>query len=606
MDHSFQNILQQRVNRRSVLKAGRATAALSTMLMLPACVSGQSANKTHLLSSTKSFSLDFPSVSKGLTPHLTVAKGYKHSVLASWGDPLLTEGKTSDFRTLSAKQQSQRFGFNNDFLAYFPLNGSSKHGLLHVNHEYTTAPLMFTGGLNGNELTDEQMRIEMMAQGGSVIEVKQDAKQSWQMVANSRYARRITAQTPMLISGAAAGHKRLKTSVDPSGRKVLGTFANCAGGQTPWGTVLMSEENFDGYFNHYTQDGENENHRRYTVGSKPYYGWYKIDPRFDVAKEPNEPNRFGWVVEYDPYNPESMPVKRTALGRFKHETATVVKNADGRIVIYSGDDDYNEYIYRFVSKYKMGNQNANLLDEGTLSVAKFDSDGSVEWRDLTYGQAPLTEANEFYSQGDVLIETRRAADLLGATPMDRPEGIATHPANQSVYVSLTKNPDRNLANAANPRAGNRAGHILAMQPTSGDHTARYFGWDIKVLAGDPDSDKANYRGRVSKSGWFACPDNLAFHPSGSLWVATDGMAKDYQLADGLYGLDENNTPKCFLRAPMGAEVTGPCFTPDGETLFLSIQHPAEGSTFDNPTTRWPEFDSNQPPKPSVIAITKNK
>ncbi len=609
MNAEFRDILDRRITRRMAVKMlGMGAAGITALATYPALAAKGRTKPSILVSQTalqsEAFNLNFIAVSKGYTQDLVVAEGYHASPLIRWGDRILPLQQG-----LSPSQiQARSFGYNNDFIAYLPLNGS-QHGILHVNHEYTNAHLMFPNTQEktaSQTLNQEQSQVEQQAHGFSVLEVKKTAPNQWKIVPDSMYARRVTATTAIAISGPAAGNPRMQTAADPSGKMVLGTLGNCSGGVTPWGTVLVSEENIDGYFSGTVEGLEFDNHKRYTIAQKPYYGWHRFDARFDIAQNPNEPNRFGWVVEYDPRNPKSQPVKRTALGRFKHETATCTIAPDGRVVVYSGDDDYFEYIYRFVSNEKLSSANRkNLLDDGILYVAQFKEDGRLKWLPLVFGQGALTPQNGFQSQADVLIETRRAADISGATQMDRPEGIAIQPFTNHVFVSLTKNPKREKTNAANPRVKNDSGHIVKMIPPGGNHAANEFAWDIHILAGDPDKQETNYNGRVSKNGWFGNPDNLAFHPSGSLWIATDGMPELVGSGDGLYATSTLSPPKCFLRAPKGAEVTGPCFTPDGQTLFVSIQHPGEdeGSTYDNPSTRWPDFMPNRPPRPTVVAIT---
>jgi secreted PhoX family phosphatase len=377
---------------------------------------------------------------------------------------------------------------------------------------------------------------------------------------------------------------------------VLGTLNNCAGGNTPWGTVLTAEENFNLYFGgDIAKTPHAESFRRYGIRNQASYSWPNHIDRFNVEKEPNEAFRFGWIVEIDPYDPNAVPVKRTALGRFKHEGCHHAINADGRVVIYMGDDERFDFVYRFVSARPWNPNdraaNRNLLDEGVLSVAKFHDDGKVEWLDLIQGQGPLTPANGFQSQADVLIHTRQAASLLGATPMDRPEDVEPNPASGRVYVLLTNNSNRRAdqLNAANPRANNQHGHVVEITPPGAC---------------------TRYHRATSDRGWLSCPDNCAFDSKGRIWIATDGAPSAAGVADGLYGADTSGHGRALTRlyyqAPTGAEVCGPLFTPDSKTVFLAIQHPGEdsGSTFERPSTRWPDFAEGVPPRPAVIAIVK--
>jgi secreted PhoX family phosphatase len=346
-----------------------------------------------------------------------------------------------------------------------------------------------------------------------------------------------------------------------------------------------------------------------------------------VTEEPNEANRFGWVVEIDPFDPTATPKKRTALGRCKHEGAAGIVNRDGRYVIYSGDDERFEYIYKFVTSRPVDREspaaNRDLLDEGTLYVARFADDGTLTWLPLVQGEGPLTAENGFASQADVLIETRRAADLLGATKMDRPEDIEANPKTGKVYAMLTNNDRRKpeQVDAANPRSNNRFGHIVEMIPPEGDHAAPTYHWEILLKCGDPSLAKvgATFSSATTKDGWFGMPDNCAIDHQGRLWVATDGnSALDTGRADGLWAVDTEGeargTARHFFRCPAGAELCGPIFTPDDKTLFVAVQHPGEGgqdwpafdrvSTFDDPSTRWPDFAPNMPPRPAVVVITK--
>ena len=378
----------------------------------------------------------------------------------------------------TAEAQARQFGYNNDYLDFIPLEGNPDHGLLLVNHEYTNAELMFPAWatvekdaegkekVKMGEFTEELVDIEMAAHGGTIIEIRRE-NGKWMPVLDGKFNRRITPVTEMKLSGPVAGHDRVKTSADATGTKVFGTINNCAGGVTPWGTFLMAEENFHGYFIGALPDGHREaaNYKRLGV-PEGWYNWGKFHDRFDVTKEPNEANRFGWIVEVDVMDPASTPKKRTAIGRCKHEGCETIVNKDGRVVLYSGDDERFDYVYKFVTKatFNAADRAANmdLLDDGTLHVAKFNEDGTVEWMPLVHGEGPLTAANGFESQADVLIETRRAADLLGATKMDRPEDVQPNPKTGKVYVMLTNNTKRKAGeeNAANPRADNMFGHII--------------------------------------------------------------------------------------------------------------------------------------------------
>lgn len=575
-------------------------------------------------------SLHFPELRHQLAQRDAVAEGHEIQVVIRWGDPILADAPEFDPVAQSADRQARQFGYNNDYLDFFPLpkgTRSAERGLLVVNHEYTNPGLMFAGLGSGRaalaRVTPEQMAIERAAMGLSVVELRRDAGR-WRYVKESPLNRRITAETPMRLSGPAAGHARLRTQADPTGMRVLGTLNNCAGGNTPWGTVLTAEENFNLYFGGEAAETgpQAAAYRRYGIRKEPIYPWRRAEARFDLDKEPNEPNRFGWIVEFDPHDPDSVPVKRTALGRFKHEGCHHAVSADGRVVIYMGDDERFDYVYKFVTARPWNPAdpaaNRDLLDEGTLFVAKFAADGTLRWLPLVHGEGPLTEANGFASQAEVLIEVRRAADLLGATPMDRPEDVEPNPATGRVYVMLTNN-DRRTAeqvDAANPRARNVHGHVLEIIPPGAgtprvDHAAAEARWGVFLVAGKPGMDPgAQYHRATSDQGWLSCPDNCAFDSKGRIWIATDGAPSAAGVADGLYAADTMGRGRAltrlFYQAPTGAEVCGPCFTPDETTIFLAIQHPAEdaGSSFEQPSTRWPDFRDNLPPRPSVIAIVR--
>jgi secreted PhoX family phosphatase len=604
------------ISRRAALRglmAGAAVGALGIGIPEDAEAAGPS-------------TLGFKELTIGHDETDHVAEGYEIQVLLRWGDPVVTDAPPFEIGNLTAAAQERQFGYNNDFLGFHPLpygSTSSEHGLLSVNHEYTNTNLIFAGVGEGRgarlKSTRPQAEVELAAHGMSVVEIRRQGGQ-WQVVQGSRFNRRITGTTPMEVAGPAAGHARLKTNADPDGRRVLGTLNNCSAGVTPWGTVLTGEENINGYFG-----GDAEKlpdaalYKRYGVSKNSWYSWPQHFERFNVEKEPNEPNRFGWIVEVDPYEPDSVPVKHTALGRFKHETATTVVNHDGRVVAYSGDDEANEYVYKFVSngRYDAADRAANkkLLDDGTLYVAQFLDDGTLKWLPLVHGEGPLTAENGFADQGEVVVNARRAADLLKATPMDRPEDIETNPLTGRVYVALTNNTRRTAetVNKANPRPNNEHGHVLEIIPPGGkrpDHAATEAKWEVFIMGGRPGIDAgARYHRAVSENGWLSSPDNVAFDAAGRIWISTDSAGKA-GIADGVWAADTTGRGRAltrlFYQAPVGAEVCGPCFTPDNTTLFLAIQHPGEepGSTFEQPATRWPDFKDGMPPRPSVVAITK--
>jgi hypothetical protein len=392
----------------------------------------------------------------------------------------------------------------------------------------------------------------------------------------------------------------MQTAADPTGRLALGTFNNCGGGRTPWGTFLTCEENFNGYF--VNTGSIPPEQRRYGISAKGAgYRWHEFDERFDAGRHPNESNRHGWVVEIDPFDPKSHPVKRTALGRFKHEGAMVALADDGRVVVYMGDDERFDYVYKFVSKgkYNPNNRAANrdLLDEGTLYAARFDAHGAGQWLALP-------------STAPALIAARLAADQAGATKMDRPEWIAVHPTTQDVYVALTNNDRRGAdgqpgADPANPRVRNVYGHIVKWREQGGDPAALKFRWDMFALAGE---DKG-----------FGSPDGLWFDPRGVLWVQTDVSTS--ALNRGPYGKIGNNQMlaadvttgeiRRFLSGPAGCEITGATMSPDGYSLFLNVQHPGEpASERSDPSapraiSNWPDFRTEGRPRAATVVVQRN-
>ena len=636
---SIGDVILRRYSRRAVVHGSLGVVA-AAVLFGPAVLASRPAR-----AEVSEDRFGFAEVEAGVDETHHLAAGYDAQVLLRWGDPLFPDSPTFDPRAQSAAAQLKQFGYNNDYVGFIPLDQSGTRGLLCVNHEYTNEEVMFPGigrqdTTGFKEMTAELVEIEMAAHGVTVVEISRDGDR-WRVVLDSPHNRRISPLTTVIgIDGPAAGHDRLKTSRDPAGASIVGTLNDCAGGLTPWGTYLTSEENFHGYFwtDARNADGkpakglggaQAKSYARYGVPGL-WQSWGHFHDRFNVDKEPNEPNRFGWVVEIDPFDAASQPVKHTALGRFCHEGAETILAKDGRVVVYCGDDTRFEYLYRFVSAgtYDPADRAANLrlLAEGTLSAAKFEADGTVRWLPLRHGEGPLTAENGFASQADVVIDARLAADLLGATRMDRPEDVQPNPVTGKVYAILTFNEKRkaDAIDAANPRPENQFGHIIELNPPDGDHAAETFHWDILVKCGDPAIAEvgALWNPETSANGWFACPDNAAVDAQGRLWVATDqgeSWGKKTGRADGLYALEtegeRRRTPKLFFRCPVGAEMCGPCFTPDQETLFVAVQHPGtdgtdqfkgfeRASSFDDPATRWPDFDPAMPPRPSVLAITK--
>jgi hypothetical protein len=598
---TFATVLQRFLSRRAFLGTGAAGMALA--------LRGTTADAVP--------PSGFVSLAHSREDRLLVPPDHRWDVVIRWGDPVLAGAPAFDPRAQTAAAQARQFGYNCDFLGILPFppgRHGSDRALLVVNHEYTNAELMFPswdGPPAGKPRA--MVDVELAAHGLSVVELRREGSR-WRYVPDAIHNRRVTAQTPMGVAGPARGHPWLRTAADPDGVEIRGSLNNCSGGVTPWGTVLTCEENFNLYFGGVAADeAVRAVHARYGVTDE--YGWGRHHARFDLGREPHEPFRFGWVVEVDPYDPRSVPVKRTALGRFKHEAATVVVAADGQVVVYSGDDERFSYLYKFVSAGRVaaGGNPEQLLDRGTLYVARFHDDGTGQWLPLVFGEGPLTVDNGFRSQAEVLINARGAADVLGATPMDRPEDVEASPVTGKVYAVMTNNASRTAdrVDRANPRGPNRYGHIVELAERGGDHAGTRFGWDLFIVAGDPrePAHRAAYPGR-RRGHWFATPDNVTFDARGRLWVATDGQDAAIHANDGLYMVETEGVGRGlvrqFLSGPVGCEICGPVFTPDQRTLFVSVQHPGEGkgSTFEAPASRWPDQRADMPPRPSVVAVRR--
>ncbi|CAM5490321.1 PhoX family protein [Streptomyces aurantiogriseus] len=578
--------------------------------------------------------LRYSSVAPNTTDAVTVPDGYGQNVVIRWGEPILRGAPAFDPENQTPAAQAGQFGYNNDFLALLPLPGERNRQLLVANHEYTDEILMFRGYDAANP-TRQQVEIAWAAHGLSAVVVEGDRK-TGKLVAVPRHPlnRRVTATTEFRITGPAAGSALLKTSADPTGTKALGTLNNCSGGTTPWGTTLHGEENFNQYF----ANSSRATDKRYGIGTgATERKWERFDKRFDVAQEPNEVHRFGYVVEFDPYDPASTPRKHTALGRFKHEAATVRLTCDGRPVVYSGDDERFDYFYKFVSSKRMKHgtsravreHNLSLLDEGTLYVAKLtgdspaieidgtgklpsdgEFDGSGEWIPLATATAKGAVSHvEGMTAEEVFVFTRLAGDKVGATKMDRPEDIEPSPVTGKVYVALTNNSNRGVgtnakADEANPRNANKHGHVLELTERWNQPESTKFAWSLFLVAGDPD-DPATYFAGFPKDDVspISCPDNVAFDPYGNLWISTDGAQLGSH--DGLFGVATRGARrgelKQFLTVPKGAETCGPII--QERRVLVAVQHPGEidGATVEKPASTWPD-GPGKIVRPAVVAV----
>jgi uncharacterized protein len=647
----FQDVLDARLSRRGFLTGGFATAAAVSLGGVEALLKAvpASAQETEETDDTEARIegrggrrplLGFERVPVSSADEVVVPKGYTAEVLIAWGDPVSNGPAFKQDASNSAADQARQWGMHNDGLVYFPIVGSQR-GLIVQNNEYTDDGLLFPDGVNN--WTQEKTNKSLNAHGVSIIEVTKrtgfpwDWKRrrgKWDVVRPSPFARRITGMTPIEIGGPAAGDPRLMTSDDPAGRRVLGTLNNCAMGFTPWGTYLACEENFNGYFR--KNGAQTTLEKRYGITAAGFgYLWHMTDKRFRVDEEPNEPNRFGWVVEIDPFRPHSTPVKRTALGRLKHEGAWVQEARNGKVVVYMGDDERNEYIYRYVSNLPWRQaraQGINPLDDGILYAAKFHAEGAGEWLPLTPDNPRLAG----WSLNDILINTRGAADAAGATMMDRPEWIDTFPKELTAIATLTNNsrrgttppsinnPDgttsagsaRPPVDATNPRAANNYGHIIRWYYRQ-DWTESTFGWDIFSLAGDPANPA---HGSTSFGDKYGSPDGIYVDRSGLIWIQTDvststinaGAYAGFGNNQMLAAHPDTRETRRFLVGPSQCEITGVFMTPDRRTMFVGIQHPGErpddqpGDPL-NPKqfSSWPDGPDGGRPRSALIVVTKD-
>ncbi|HWW48571.1 MAG TPA: PhoX family phosphatase [Xanthobacteraceae bacterium] len=629
----FEDHVATRLARRDVLVGGLAAAVAAVFVWSGRAMAGEGR-------------LGFKPVPVGRADTVVVPEGYRVQVILPWGEPIL--GQMPAFAPVnSGEDQAMQIGSHHDGLHFFPIDGRSDDGLFVTNHEYAEPRLMHASAaglklgaedgylIDGRRPADDVLK-EMNAHGVSVVRIRREAGGRWAAVPDPRN-RRITALTPMELAGPVRGSDFVKTKYSPDGTRVRGTFNNCASGPTPWNTYLAAEENWALYFrNDDTADGkpnQPREHSQYQVPrGKTRYHWELADSgddaflRFDASRKApnpaedyrNEPNAFGWMVEIDPFRPDSTPVKRTALGRFAHEGVVFAPAIEGRpLVCYSGDDAMFQFIYKFVSAqpYSKAGAGGHLLDDGTLYVARFNDDGSGDWLALAFGQNGLTPENGFHSQAEVLVNTRAAAKHVGATRMDRPEWGGVDPNNGAVYFTLTNNAKRTPEeiDKANPRAQNHFGHIVRWTEADGDHAATRFRWDLFVIGGDKESGRNPGGQALDDNNLFACPDGLWFDAESRLWIQTD--ISDAALNKGRYEPFGNNAMLCadpatgeirrFLTGPLGQEITGVVTTPDGRTMFVNVQHPgahtsAEEFAEGRLGSHWPDGGSAIPRSATLV------
>lgn len=570
---------------------------------------------------------------------LTLPAGFTWQPVIRWGDPIFKDAPAFDINNQTAAAQEKQFGYNNDYTDILEVPGSKgRRAVLFANHEYTNENIMFPATMPAADVR----AVGQAAHGLTVVELeRQNKNKPWSYVQGAGLNRRYLNSTVYELTGPAAGSPLVKTIDDPSGRKIKGTLGNCSGGTTPWGTVLSGEENFNGYF---VAPGTSASDLRYGLTSKATARqWELDDPRFDTrnAGYANETNRFGWIVEVDPFDPTSTPKKHSSLGRFKHEGANVIVAESGHVVAYMGDDERFDYLYKFVSKdkYRDGDRkhNMTLLSAGNLYVAKFTGnspaaeitgtgavpadgafDGTGEWLPLVVDGASAVPG---MTVEEVLVYTRLAADKVGPTKMDRCEDVEPSLHTGKVYVACTNNSDRGKAGKEgateiNPRNANRDGHIVEITET-GDQTSTKFTWNLLMVCGDPAQGDVTYfsgfpADQVSP---ISCPDNLAFDSVGNLWISTDGAPAGIGRADGLFkvtldGADRGKVEQ-FLAVPRDAETCGPIVHDDERTVFVSVQHPGEEGTFDAPNSYFPDYvpagttpaaGKARAPRPSVVQV----
>ncbi|WP_417278457.1 PhoX family protein [Celeribacter sp.] len=595
-NNGFDAVVERAISRRGFL--GGALAFGSGALAMGAA--GLMSSTTAARAQSAGF--NFTPIGISTDHEIHVPEGYQWKVLVRWGDALFSEaeGAYSSETGVPVAMSDKVFGENTDGMETFVDGGKT---ILAINSEYVNPKINLPAASEGTPQTADEVMLLKNMQGVTVMEVA-DMGEGYEVVVDSPYNRRITHETQMTMDGPAAGSDLVKTNADPEGMSPKGTMNNCGSGKTLWGTYLTCEENFNGYFGATGEYTETEGHTRYGIGGEGRYAYEKFDARYDLSQEPNEPNRHGWVTEINPLDPSSTPVKHTALGRFKHENAEMVQAADGRVVVYMGDDERGEFMYKFVSNgvYTEGGSTEGLLSDGTLYVAKFNDDMTGEW-------LPLTPETTGMAMEEILVFSRMAGSKVGATTMDRPEWIAANPLKAEAYCALTNNKNRGVkpnaggdatpASGPNPRDTNNFGQIVRWRPENEDHAADAFAWDLYVMAGNPTVYDNAYGGseNVNEGNMFNSPDGMAFSSDGYLWIQTDGDDSNEGEFEGqgnnqmLIGNTETGEIGRFLTAPNGAEVTGLTWSADKKVAFVGIQHPG-GS--------WP--DGAGKPRSSVIAV----
>lgn len=655
----FNQVLEAHLSRRHVLKGGLGLGAMASFGAFGLAGCNSDNNTPPTTSPVKTPKLAFDSIPGSKTDAVSVPEGYSAQILAPWGQPLTSSGSSwQNDGSNNAADQENAMGMHHDGLHFFPLNDAGTDGVLCVNHEYIDQNALHPTGSdaddNGMRSSVDQVRKEINAHGVAVVRIQLQDSGEWMIVDNDPLNRRYTGATTMKISGPLAGSAKLQTPFSNDGSLARGTLNNCGNGSTPWGTYLTCEENWPGYFiNTGTTTAEQDRIGINTAGTSRY-GWETIAgndqemddefTRFNVAPTGtnalddyrNEASGHGYIVEIDPYTADSRAVKRTALGRFRHEGCTFGKLTAGQpMTFYSGHDSRFEYMYKFVTDAVWDPADANptdrlaigdkYMDAGTLYVAQFDADGIGTWLPLTMESKTLdggTLATHFGNLEEIILNTAGAADLVGATPMDRPEWCSVDPITGSVYLTLTNNTKRDEeqgTNPANPRLNNKFGHIIRWD--EGQEITQ-FTWDIFVFGSDAAGDTDTNLSGLDEFNQFASPDGLAFDQRGILWIQTDNGAEEVKnytndqmlavvpssLVDAEGNLDvingENQSElRRFFVGPNGCEVTGFTMTPDNNTMFVSIQHPGNWPYSSNAAEATPTGMSVRP-RASVVAIRK--